>query len=185
MNSHRLRFQMKHIVNLSLGVLLLLLGGCGFHLRGSTPLPPSLHEIRIDSSLPSDAFFKTLRSTLLSSGVSIKTTGDLPALKILTIQRQSTPGSMGTSTQTREYQLKLTLQYEIHRSDGTLVPPVKTLTAHRTLMLNTNRMLGSTSEEQTLYYDMQEELARRLIDQLAAPAVTTQLRPAHHPKRRN
>jgi outer membrane lipopolysaccharide assembly protein LptE/RlpB len=44
------------------------LGGCGFHLQGSEPLPRSIALVRIDTSDTESDFYFDLRKALLAAG---------------------------------------------------------------------------------------------------------------------
>lgn len=156
-------------------ILTFCVSGCGFHLRGMKPVPPALSQLRIITTLPSDAFQKTLRQTLLDSGVELSDNPANPSLEILAASNQSIPGSMSASAQTRQYNLSFTLQYQLRLANGDKIFAPRTIVTRRTLLQNTNRMLGSNTEEQTLFHEMQQEASRRVLDQLTAPKVARAL----------
>jgi LPS-assembly lipoprotein len=156
-------------------IITVALGACGFHLRGSRPIPPALRTLQLQSSQPNDAFTKTLKQYLQNVGIQLTDKRNHPQLRLLSAASVSNPGSMSASSQTREYRLTFTLQYQLNDANGVTIQPSRSITATRTLLLNTNRMLGSTSEEQTLNHEMQLEIARRLLDQLTAPRITSRI----------
>jgi len=156
-------------------LITIMLSACGFHLRGSRPIPPALQTLQLESHQPNDAFTKTLKQYLNNVGIQLTDKADHPQLRLISAASASNPGSMTPSSQTREYRLTFTLQYQLNDAKGTTIQPSRSIMATRTLLLNTNRMLGSTSEEQTLYHEMHVEIARRLVDQLTAPRIAKKL----------
>ena len=52
-------------------LLMLILGSCGFHLRGALPLAQPLHELFLQTSSPYSQLSHNLREYLKSSGVHL------------------------------------------------------------------------------------------------------------------
>jgi LPS-assembly lipoprotein len=156
-------------------LIAVLLTACGFHMRGSRPIPPALQTLQIQSLQSNTGFTKTLRQYCLNASLQLTDEPAHPQLRLINTTTNSSPGSMSASSQTREYRLTFTLLYQLNNTKGVIIQPPRTITATRTLLMNTNRMLGSTSEEQTLYHEMHLEVSRRLLDQLTAPKIAKNL----------
>ena len=142
--------------------------GCGFHLRTPTPLPPTLKEIYIDDTSPYDPFVQALQNTLEDAAIVVS---DTPKTNITTLHiiQQSFSKKMGgisTSTNTRQYTLYYMVQFElISKEKTTLIAPTR-LSTSKTLTINSNQILGSSAEEETLKREMQQTLAEQLLRHL-------------------
>ena len=76
---------MRHrIITLLLGLAVLVTAGCGFHLRGTTQIPPELQKLQISTGDPYGEQTRAIRQQLLLNNVQIIESGDatLPVLKI-------------------------------------------------------------------------------------------------------
>jgi LPS-assembly lipoprotein len=103
-----------------------LIGGCGFRLVGSVPLPPSLAVVQIDASDTQSDFYFRLRKSLLASGTRIDEdnkddsaavihiTTDNAAERILTVSTLNVP---------TEYELTYTLKFSVSSKGQELIAP--------------------------------------------------------------
>ena len=103
-----------------------LIGGCGFRLVGSVPLPPSLAVVRIDASDTQSDFYFGLRRSLLAAGTRIDDdnkddsaavihiTTDNATERILTVSTLNVP---------TEYELTYTLKYFVSSMGHELIAP--------------------------------------------------------------
>jgi LPS-assembly lipoprotein len=85
---------MFKIVNLKLFnfvVVLSLLAGCGFHLRGTFSIPPSLQTLHVLPNQPYDTFQRALRPLLKGNNIKIvdPTVSETTKIATLTILSQA------------------------------------------------------------------------------------------------
>jgi len=173
------------------GALLLvsLLLGCGFHLRGSisTPqgaLPPQMASTFIDA-LPGSLIADGLRQRLLESGVLLVEELEL-ASAVLSISGEqfsrrvfSIDDSIDDSGKVGEYELRYQATFKVYQPQlaETLVEPkqtfsieAQTLSVERVYQYDVSGVLGKSQEEILLREDMQRDLARLIFYRLQAAA---------------
>ncbi len=155
---------------LSLWLLLLTLGGCGFHLRGELKLAASLDPVFITGLAPGDPLYADLRRGLADAGIHI--TGDPNAarswLKIDENRFQQNVLSVDARGKVVEYELVRTLAFSVlDRQRRVLVAPDR-LVLRRSFVNPETTVLGKRSELDRLREAMRRELVRRLLERLQA-----------------
>ena len=161
---------MKKVFRLSifscLCVLPLLLAGCsGWHLRGSENAGLSLNSTVFLSGQTSETYRiiekNLVRKNLLSSALSSDFLLDLGDESI---QRRS--ASRNSDATTAEFELTLTLNYEIRDNEQNVLRPQNTVRITRSYNFNQNDIGSSNKEETLLRKDLQRGAARQIIQQL-------------------
>jgi LPS-assembly lipoprotein len=112
----------------SIGCLVLLgaLGSCGFHLEGSTPLPPSLAVVHIDASDTQSDFYFGLRKALMAAGTRIDDEGGddtsavIHILNDSSVQRTLTVSTLNVPT---EYELTYKLRFSVSLKGREVIAP--------------------------------------------------------------
>jgi LPS-assembly lipoprotein len=143
----------------------LLLAGCGFHLRGTMDLPPSLGSIYIQGGNPYGEFVAELRRTLRASHTHVV---DSPAgaRATLTIQREDVHRqvlSVGSTGKAREYGLALTVEFQVTDPKGQVLVPSQTVSVSRDLSFDSTQVLGKGEEEVLLRQEMIRDAAQQVL----------------------
>ncbi|MDR0702060.1 MAG: LPS assembly lipoprotein LptE [Azoarcus sp.] len=148
---------------------LVLLAGCGFHLRGPQPLAFASIHIGADAYSPLGVALR--RQIALSTTTTVE---EDPAraevqLQILANERTREILSLTTAGKVREYELGQRIRFRlIGRADKEeLIPPVN-ITARREYTFNDELILGKEQEEALLYRDIEDDLVRQITRRLAA-----------------
>jgi LPS-assembly lipoprotein len=141
---------------------------CGFTLRGARELPTAMAETRIQAGTPGSALVGYLKRFLRDSAVQVteQSTGDTALLKI----RESTTRrvlSVGTDAKAREYEVLYSATFSL-TIPGKQEFPEKTITLTRDYSFDRQAVLAANEEEAMLVRDMQRELARMIVEQIAA-----------------
>jgi LPS-assembly lipoprotein len=160
---------MKKVLRLSMiscVFFLPFLASCsGWHLRGSEGAGLSLNSNVFLSGQASETYRiieKSLtRKNVLASALNSDLLLDLDRENI---QRRS--ASSNADATTAEFELTLTLNYEIRDVQQNLLRPKNTLRITRSYSFNQNDIGGSDKEEALLRKDLQQAAARQLIQQL-------------------
>lgn len=152
-------------------LLALFLVACGFHLRGNVPLPKTLSPMYISTSTPYDPLVELIEDTLTASHIQLT---DSPKnastiLHIIDIQYTENLVSVAASTNTRQYALAETLHMELTTPKGKTIIPVSTLTATNPLTVDSNQVLNTSVQKQTLQQEMQQAVVQQLMIRLGAP----------------
>ena len=163
MRHHVRNIVKKHLLLLS--VLLLLLSGCGFHLRNAQPLPEHLNPLYIQGLGQYGQLHRTLRDTFLSADVRL-TRNKSDAASILTVRdhgqsRQvTTVDSRGKAT---EYALTRKLTIKLTDRDGNVLMDERTVGVQRDWIDVGKDGLAGRVEESQLQQDMRRDLALSIL----------------------
>lgn len=149
--------------------MLVLAGGCGFHVRGDADLPPEMARTYIAADSKHSVFYRKLTNALRTSGVDVV---DSPgnATAIFTILADTTGQrvvSVSARNVPREYEVWYTVEYELISGEKTLVPATsQTLT--RDYTYDETQVLGKAREEEVLRDSLVDNLVRITMIQLSA-----------------
>ena len=146
------------------------LDGCGFHPRGQEMVPPpQLSPVWVSGLASHHPFYRELTHQLEVSGAKLAV-DEQSASTLLKIHRQKTDRrvlSVNARNNTVEYEILESLEYSIQYPVDTAAEH-QFLSAHRILFNPGTQILGRDREETLLRKNMYEQLARLLINQLAA-----------------
>ncbi|MCP4388631.1 MAG: hypothetical protein GY802_10070 [Gammaproteobacteria bacterium] len=153
---------------LIIGLLGLVLSGCGFKLAGTTSLPPELSQIYLVTSDFSERQRKALSQRLSQAGAQVSSQPAAQAvqlsvsLKTLPDRRLVTSASNGKSVE----RLARSLDFSLKGADGNLLVPVKSLTQQKDIVLDDDNLLSSAVERSGVIEDLETALFNQLIFQL-------------------
>lgn len=150
-------------------ILALLLSACGFHLRGMIDVPKWLNKVAIISNQSSKELSWILKTHLEAYKIDVR---DNPAQAnywiIINNERfEQRIVSIGASTNPRQYQLFLRVEFLLQQNKGTVIKPASQIVITRQLTVNNDRILGSNEEEQTLMNEMRKDAAIQIINRLS------------------
>lgn len=158
-------------------VVLLLLNGCGYHLRGPMALGPQLKNLYLQTADPYGELAHHVRLYLKMSGVHL---AESPrnASAILDIQSENTSEQLlnisGTQ-QVRQYNLILTVTYQVTDQNGRPLIPLQTASETRPLTINASQMLGSSNQAVSLYQQMRQAIVYDIMSRLTSSEITALL----------
>lgn len=165
-------------------ILCVLLGACGFHPRGPVTLSQPLQNLYIQTSDPYGELTKNLRLYFKMSGIHLTTT-PTDATSILNILSENTSEQLlnisGTQT-TRQYNLILTVSYNVTDNRGNILVDTQTATETRPLTINANQMLSGSNQAVSLYQQMRQAVVYDIVSRLASREITTLLTEPEHKK---
>ena len=150
-------------------ILVLLLSACGFHLRGLIDVPEWLDNVSIISKDGNKELVSLLKSQLEGYKVEVNPEPALAKywliINKITFQQQIV--SVGASTNPRQYQLILTVEFMLQTSKGQIIKTPRTVAVSRQLTVNNDRILGSNEEETVLISEMRREAVIQIINRLS------------------
>lgn len=157
----------------------LLLAGCGFHLRGSGQISTQLELLHVTSINAYGELVQKLESVLTRSGVSIERDKSLAPFSLHIIsERNSRRVATTTSRKTvAEYELRLLVEFQLESRDGDLIIPPSSLVTERVYTLDQTNLVGSNEEEQLLKEEMQDEIIEQIIRRVEAVTRVTSRKP--------
>lgn len=151
-------------------LMLMLLAGCGFQLRGNIELPPTLERITLSATDASSLFFQELIGQLEASGVAVSQAG-MPDASLLNIDSERLYRQALTISQdarVREYVLTLEIRYSLTSAEGEVLLQDEVMRLSREYQFDEQAILGGRREEEFLGEDLARQMASQLVRTLAA-----------------
>jgi LPS-assembly lipoprotein len=154
------------IGRLGIGLALLLLAGCGFHLRGSGDVRP-LPAIQVRGGGPLAA---ELERTLRSQGTPVVDVASQAqwVVSLADIRRERRTAAVGRTGRVQEYELHYSVRLEVADAAGKGLAPSQTISVERSYSYDGTDVNAKSNEEATLYQDMQFDLVRQILMRLQA-----------------
>ncbi len=149
-----------------LAAVVLLPAACGWHLRGSYAMPPTLVPIAVEG----EGIAGELRDSLRRTGAL---DGGEPAsrVEILEQNQDRRVVSVDADGKVNEYEIRYDVRWQLTASgdDGTgqrvLIAP-QTLQASRTYDFDSGSVLSKSDEEETRIEEMRDDIAQQILFRL-------------------
>jgi LPS-assembly lipoprotein len=150
-------------------LLVLLVGGCGFHMRGAVTLPPNLHKVYVAGKDDLSPFSVELDRALRSAGAEmagsageadavIRVAQDRTGRRVLSVSTRNTP---------QEYEVFYSIQYSIDRGDKQAVASQQ-IELTRSFSFSESDLLAKDREEAILRDAMARDLADLVVRRLVS-----------------
>lgn len=148
-----------------LPLLGLLLGGCGFHMRGGELLPTQLHQLHLIGDSRSD-LYRLVATRLKRARIDLVAGGEkVPQLTLGGIQIVNQVVSVDSRSQAVEYNMQFTTEYSITVPDHE--PQKFTAAFSRNFLNKSSEALASSREQEQRTREMQEQTADLILIQLS------------------
>jgi len=153
--------------------LSLVLSGCGFKLKGGSPLP--FNTLYTNISLNS-AFGAQLQRMLEANSPGLRFVAERDEAQATLIQlqnsRRTRDVALDPQGNVEEYQLNLVFRFELLDAQGKKILAPTTLTVTRYLPNDPDSVQAKESERASLYAAMEQDVIERLSRRLTAPDIT-------------
>jgi LPS-assembly lipoprotein len=149
-------------------VLLLLLAGCGFQLRGTADLPFKTLYMP-PTSVPGIAL--DLKRNIQAGTHTTVVDDAKTAEAVLEVSREARERlilSLAGTGRVREYELRYTVAFRVHDGKGGEFVPLSTVQLGRAVTYNDSDVLSKEAEEGLLYRDMQFDMVQQIMRRIAA-----------------
>lgn len=149
--------------------LTLLLSACGFHLRGSEPLPEVVRAPYIQTLDRQTEFAISLQRALISSGARPVQEKDQASVVVQIIKDDVVRRTLSVSAQNQpdEYELTYNVRFAVTAGDRELLPPTD-ISNVRSFAFSEQLLLAKNHEETILRQDMAHDLADMVMRRLAS-----------------
>ena len=161
----------KGLLSVSLcGLLLLLVAGCGFHLKGYQQASPNLDGLFIEQGQRRNTLAGVIQRELSVAGVKLAGSPALASnrLRITREQFSQRVISVDANGKVLEYELRLDAGFEVMAKSGGRDLPGQRLELTRQLTLSDADELGHRNEAALLRIDMRLDMAGQIIRRLQA-----------------
>jgi LPS-assembly lipoprotein len=150
----------------------LLLGACGFHLRGSEPLPAEMSVTYIHGTSEFGPLYDDFRTALENRGVRV-TQDRGEATAVLNILESNTDKDVLTvdlSGKVLEYRIIQNVQFEVTAADGHPLVDQQSVTRSRDFKFNRNDVLGKERENELIRKELQRDVVNLAMLRITAAA---------------
>lgn len=161
---------MKYMQFIFMALMSTLLCACGFQLRGSYHLPPSLTAVYLQSPTPYSPLMNQLRQSLQASQVKV-VNNPFAAPYTLSVQGENfntVQTSIGGSETMRQYTATYSVSYVLQDAKGKAVFGPRAASTTSTLNLMPNEELTSSSKLNDTKASMLQEVVSQLLFQLSS-----------------
>ncbi|HVT63448.1 MAG TPA: LPS assembly lipoprotein LptE [Legionellaceae bacterium] len=142
--------------------------GCGFHLRGMIDKPLWLKDVAIIIESANRDIEPMLKKQLEAYQIHVKEQPGEAQYWIIIEQdgEDQHITSVSSSTTPRQYQMTYRIRFKVQAAKGKEIIPSAMVTTTRQLTINSDRILGSNDEENTLKREMRQEAVIQIMDRL-------------------
>lgn len=141
-----------------------ILGACGYHLRGDSPVPEVLKHIYLQEASPRlTANFQEIMR-LSSAKLSEKPEANGVILHVLNERFDRRSSSITATGKTNEYQLVYLLEYEVLSPDSKLLIPRQGIEINRNYYNDQQAVVGKEMEENMIREEMYRQAVRSILD---------------------
>ncbi|MDH3525944.1 MAG: LPS assembly lipoprotein LptE [Gammaproteobacteria bacterium] len=149
---------------------LLLSSGCGFQLRGATPLPAQMAITYIQGKSTFDPLNNEFRDALEGRGAQV--TGERDAataiLRILENRTSTDVLTVDSAGKAEEYEIRQTIRFDVITADRQVVVVEQTLSMNRFLHYIRSDVLGTEREGELIRKELQRSLVNLAMLRIAA-----------------
>lgn len=143
----------------------LMLGACGFQLRGEVELPPELRRLRLDMADSGPAIRRDLAAALERGGVTLMPAEatDTAVLRVPVNVAYTEALTISEQARVREYAVRHRVVFELLAADGSSLLPPQEVLLQRDFVFDERDALGVAGQEEALRRDMEREMVRAVL----------------------
>jgi len=157
-----------------LALLVLLLAGCGFHLRDALLLPPDLGPLQVASRDADSTLAMGLRDALRRAGATVVegsaagATDEVATLQLVSERWGDTPISIDQFGRSQEFTLRYAVIFRLQRADGTDLVPQQAIELSRDYISVPTRSAGTEGEREILSNELRREMVSAVLRRIDA-----------------
>ncbi|MGA9342462.1 MAG: LPS assembly lipoprotein LptE [Rhodanobacteraceae bacterium] len=150
----------------------LLLPGCGFHLRAEARLPASMQRVHIEIADNFSPIAKDLERAMRRSGVEVVDTV-VPGVAVMHITTNTISTdvlSVGGNARANEYAIRYHVEFDVEDAAGVLLLPKQVIELSRDFTFDASQALGVAAEEDVLTQELERDMVQTILRRLEALA---------------
>lgn len=151
-------------------LLVTLITGCGFQLRGTENKPDYLDNIYVAGQGEYSNFMRALKNRLITQGIAVTENTQLAdlTLTITNSNRERRAFTITRSDRVDEYQLISTVTFKVTTPGGSEVLPERSIVVERIYLYNRDQVIGTEYEQDMYEKEMDQEVINQIITRLYA-----------------
>jgi LPS-assembly lipoprotein len=157
---------------LLLAAMTVVVTGCGFHLRGSAALPPSMAVTFISSNQPFSSLVDDFAAALKIHDVTVtqERSEATAVLSILENDIETRVLSVNTSGKVLEYDILQTITFSVVTAGNETLVPEQTLSLNRDYIFSSTDVLGKQREDKVVRANLQSNIVNLAMLRITAAA---------------
>jgi len=155
---------------LMLAAVGVVLAGCGFHLQGRLPLPPTLTKVTIDAPERQSDFVAALRAGLQNAGAQVVAAPG-PGIARIHVERDEILERVPTVSARNiptDYELTHLLRLSVDGPDGRELLPSEELTLTRIYSFDERKLLAKEREKEQVLEALARDMSSLVLRRLTA-----------------
>ncbi|MGA0586241.1 LPS assembly lipoprotein LptE [Dyella sp. KRB-257] len=163
---------MSRFVKLSsLLVLALLVSACGFHLRQSVALPPSMQRIHLTVNNGGD-LQRNLARALRNAGISIEDVGGPGVAELAVPQASFSTDTLSISGGARvtEYSVHYRVRFGVTAASGKVLLPPQDIQMSREYSYDATNTIGNDAQVEEIQRSLVDDMVQSILFRLQAAA---------------
>lgn len=154
---------------LTLSSLVMLLSGCGFHLRSSIPVAHGLQRVYMTGVSPDHNLYQGLETLVTRSGGMLVAQPELAdvLVRVKRMNSERRTLSLSVSGKTSEFDLYFRVSYDVVTPQGKVIVPLQEIEIQRDYFNDQLAAIGKSEEEGLMYKEMAQEVAEGLFRRLS------------------
>jgi len=149
--------------------LALMLGACGFHLRGNTALPPGMQRVHLDAK--GDGYFQRhLERALEISGATIeKESGPgIAELRVPLARFSRESLTAGGYLRITEASVRYRVRFDVVGADGEILVPRQSIELSREYSYDASNAVGNSALVEELQRGLNDDMVQAILFRLQA-----------------
>jgi len=149
--------------------VLVSLAGCGFQLRGASPIPTTLQPLAVECSAQvPDTLCRSVRDQLELSGLTLTPAADADyRLRLSDFQQDRRATAITSDGTSAQYTLRHSVSLELITADSVPLIASTPISASESYSYDDTRVLAGQKEEDSLDSQLAERLAQQITFRLA------------------
>jgi len=148
-------------------LLLVQLSACGFHLADQGEFSPQLNHTYVQAPTINKQLVQSIEKNIRANGLNVAASEEATAiLHVLNEEKEKSVLTLDNDGKVREYELLLKVDFEVRGSDKNILLNKQSIELSRDFVFDKSDLLGANEEEQDLFNEMRNDVARLIIYRL-------------------